>query len=153
VLGATISELQGRIRVAALNTNLGVPKRDTPAPSERADFVPYVDADSDIAWTTSAWRVLFQRLSLLHQSFFTDNSTDRTRYDPGTGVPPYFFPDEPNYADIGIAPAPAGNEILPNFKLREEVVRVASAAFGPIGAFATSAVTVSSGAPKSSPPP
>lgn len=120
VLGATISELQGRIRIGALNTNLGaLTKGDWSATSQRASFVPYVEADSDLAWTTSAWRVLFERLSLLHQSFFADSTTDKTRYDPGTKVPPYFFPDEPNYADIGIAPAPVGKEVLANFKLRE----------------------------------
>jgi hypothetical protein len=118
LLGATISELQGRIRSGATDTSLGQ-ARTTSDQSERTAFIPYVEADSDVAWVTSIWRVLFERLSLLHNAFFPESDTDNTRYDPGVGVPRYLFPDPPNYADVGIAPDPSDKSILTNFKLRE----------------------------------
>src|SRR5438067_7434047 len=84
LLGATIAELQGRIRVTVADKNLGDPSKKTNTDaSERASFVPYVEVDSDVAWVTSAWRVLFERLSLLHNEFFEDSTTEKTRYDPG----------------------------------------------------------------------
>jgi hypothetical protein len=125
LLGATISELQGRVRVAVLDPRLGAaPAVDGPSNSARESFVPYVEADSNIAWTTSAWRVLFDRLSLLHARFFVDSTTRNTHYDPGDRMPPYFFPhDEPDYAQIGIAPRVSGKEVLPGFSLCEATRR------------------------------
>ncbi len=120
LLGATIAELQGRIRVAALDTKLGdTATHAAPVDSERASFVPYVEVDSDVSWATSAWRVLFERISLLHSGFFASSTTDQTRYDPGIKVPPYYFPDAPSYADVGIAPDPDTKPVLQNFKLRD----------------------------------
>jgi len=125
LLGATISELQGRVRVSALDPSLGAPPTaGAPATSMRESFAPYVDADSNIAWTTSAWRVLFDRLSLLHARFFSNSTTRYTHYDPGERMPPFFFPpDEPDYAQIGIAPRPHGKELLPEFSLYDATRR------------------------------
>ena len=125
LLGATISELQGRIRVAALDPSLGAsPLVDAPSTSTRESFAPYVDADSNIAWTTSAWRVLFDRLALLHARFFANSTTRNTHYDPGERMPPFFFPsDEPDYAQIGIAAQPPGKELLPAFSLYDATRR------------------------------
>ena len=82
--------------------------------------MPYVEADSDIAWITSAWRVLFERLSVLHAGFFPDSTTHGTHYDPGVDVPDYLFPKEqPNYANVGIAPEPQDAVLLPFFGLRD----------------------------------
>jgi hypothetical protein len=125
LLGATISELQGRVRVAVLDSSLTAPPVSNTTPSSgRETFVPYVEADSNIAWTTSAWRVLFERLALLHARFFADSTTRNTHYDPGERMPPYFFPsEEPDYAQIGIAPRQAGHEVLPGFTLCEATRR------------------------------
>jgi hypothetical protein len=125
LLGATISELQGRIRVACLDPTLGAaPIAEPHASSTRESFVPYVEADSNLAWTTSAWRVLFDRLVLLHARFFADSTTRNTLYDPGERMPPYFFPEEePDYAQVGIAQRPVGRERLADFSLCEATRR------------------------------
>jgi len=125
LLGATISELQGRIRVACLDPTLGAaPQVDRHATSIRESFVPYVEADSNLAWTTSAWRVLFDRIVLLHARFFADSTTRNTLYDPGERMPPYFFPEEePDYAQVGIAQRPIGRERLADFSLCEATRR------------------------------
>jgi hypothetical protein len=125
LLGATMGELHGRIEVAALSPTLGVidVQPETPADAVtalRTSFLPYVKAGSDVAWVTSMWRVLFYRLSQLHNTFFPNSTTLNTRYDPGQNLPPYLFPtDPPDYATVGIGPEPEGALILKDFRLHE----------------------------------
>ena len=66
------------------------------------------------------WRVLFYRLSQLHNQFFPNSTTQNTRYDPGVTSPVYLFPtDPPDYATVGIGPVPASTPILKDFRLHE----------------------------------
>jgi hypothetical protein len=67
----------------------------------------------------SIWRALLSRISMLQLKAFPSNSTASTLYDPPPKeVLPYLYPNEPDYANIGISQNnPNGEQILANFNL------------------------------------
>src|SRR5262245_45456404 len=97
-LGATLVELKSRIAIAAQQP------ADILGPTIRL---------------SSVWRSGFGQLAALLKTAFPKATTTGGVYEPpGKDQLPYLYPDDPDYANVGIkAEDDAGSMILENFKL------------------------------------
>ncbi len=108
MLGWSIVELQSRVKIARADVEL-----------QSCVKVACAEPDDSRLRLASMWRAIFNRVAGLQNKAFPNGVTENTLYEPPKeGSLPYLYPQETDYADIGIpATDTEGKAVLSNYRL------------------------------------